>query len=175
MPEAIHVAAGPEDYAAFAGLVTEYVDWCRMRYREDAWFVNEVFGHQSLATELEALATTYGPPNGRAMLAVRDDEVCGGGAHRRLSDGTCEMKRLFVPSRFGGTGTGRRLCDALIRSARAEGFPLMRLDTGNLFKEAIAMYKSMGFRECAPHHDYPSELMPYLVFMELPLQDESVP
>ena len=169
MSEAIYVASSPEDYAAFAGLVTEYVDWCRTRYREDAWFVNKVFGHQSLATELEALAITYGPPNGQTLLAIRNAEVCGGGAYRRLSDGTCEMKRLFVPSRFGGTGTGRRLCNALIQSARADGFPLMRLDTGNLLKEAIAMYKSMGFRDCQPHHDYPSELMPYLVFMELPL------
>ena len=33
------------------------------------------------------------------------------------------------------------------------------------------MYKSMGFRDCKPHHDYPSALMPYLVFMELPLEE----
>ena len=31
------------------------------------------------------------------------------------------------------------------------------------------MHKSVGFRDCQPHHDYPSELMRYLVFMELPL------
>ena len=130
MPEEILVASSAHDYAAFAGLVTEYVDWCRARYREDAWFVNEVFGHQSLATELEALPFTYGSPNGKTLLAVRDGVVCGGGAYRRLGDGTCEMKRLFVPSRFSGSGSGRRLCTALIQSARAEGFTLMRLDTG---------------------------------------------
>ena len=169
MSEAIQVASSPEDYASFARLVTEYVEWCRTRYREDAWFVNEVFGHQSLATELETLAVSYGPPSGKTLLAIRDGQVCGGGAYRRLTDGTCEMKRLFVPGRFGGAGTGRRLCDALIQSARAEGFPLMRLDTGNLLTEAITMYKSMGFRDCEPHHKYPGKLMPYLVFMELPL------
>ena len=39
------------------------------------------------------------------------------------------MKRLFVPDRFRGFGIGRKLSDALIASARAERFKLMRLDT----------------------------------------------
>jgi GNAT superfamily N-acetyltransferase len=79
------------------------------------------------------------------------------------------MKRMYVGAQFHGHGTGRKLCEALIASAREDGFKLMRLDTGNLLKEAIAMYTSIGFRECPPHREYPSELMPYLVFMELPL------
>jgi hypothetical protein len=48
---------------------------------------------------------------------------------------------------------------------------LMRLDTGNLFAEAIAMYRKLGFRDCAPHLEYPEKLLPYLVFMELPLSE----
>jgi GNAT superfamily N-acetyltransferase len=169
MTDLIHTAATASDYAAFAGLVTEYVEWSRARYRHDAWFVDQVFGHQSLAAELEALSVSYGPPRGKTLLATRDGHICGGGAYRRLADDSCEMKRLFVPDRFQGRGTGRRLCDAIIASARDEGFRLVRLDTGNLLKEAITMYESIGFRRCAPHHIYPTELMPYLVFMELPL------
>jgi GNAT superfamily N-acetyltransferase len=167
--ELIRAASTASDYDGFAGLVSEYVDWCRARYRQDEWFVDQVFGHQSLASELDALPAAYGPPNGRTLLAFRDGQLCGGGAYRRLADGTCEMKRLFVPTRSSGAGTGRRLCEALIRSAQTEGFGLMRLDTANLFTEAIALYKSVGFRECVPYHEYPQALMPYLVFMELPL------
>jgi GNAT superfamily N-acetyltransferase len=81
----------------------------------------------------------------------------------------CEMKRLFVPDRFRGSGTGRRLCEAIIASAKDAGFRLMRLDTGNLLTEAIELYKSIGFHICAPYHQYPEELMAYLVFMEMPL------
>ena len=63
---------------------------------------------------------------------------------------------------------------ALIATAKADGFHLMRLDTGNLLKEAIAMYQSIGFRECPAYHDYPAKLMPYLVFMEMPLKGNPV-
>lgn len=165
----IQVAATPSDFAAFAGLVAEYVEWCRVRYRDHPWFVERVFGHQSLADELAALPLAYSAPRGTALLFVVDGDVRGGGAIRRLADGSCEMKRLFVPDRHQGQGIGRRLCEALIAAARREGFPLMRLDTAALFAEAIALYEAFGFRRCAPHLDYPPELMQHLVFMELPL------
>lgn len=169
MPETIHAAATAGDYSAFAGLIREYVEWSRTRYRGDAWFIEQTFSHQSLQAELEDLSVCYGPPNGKTLLALSDGQICGGVACRRLSDEICEMKRLFVPDRFRGRGTGRRLCEAIIASARDAGFRLMRLDTGNLLTEAIGMYKSVGFRICAPYHQYPEPLMPYLVFMEMSL------
>jgi GNAT superfamily N-acetyltransferase len=169
MPGSVRVASTPSDFAAFAGLVAEYVDWCRSRYKDQPWFVERVFGHQALADELAALPLAYSAPRGKALLFVRAGGVAGGGALRRLADGSCEMKRLFVPDRHKGQGIGRRLCAALIESARGEGYPLMRLDTAALFTEAIAMYEAFGFRRCAPHLEYPPELMQHLVFMELPL------
>ena len=169
MSDLIYTASTERDYAAFATLVSEYVEWSRKRYAADAWFVEQVFGHQSLASELLTLSSEYGPPHGKTLLASRDGRVVGAGAYRKLADGSCEMKRLYVGEQFHGHGSGRKLCEALIASAWDDGFKLMRLDTGNLLKEAIAMYTSIGFRECPPHHDYPVKLMPYLIFMEMPL------
>ena len=169
----IVVASTPEDYAAFAALVGEYVAWSRTRYRHDVAFIEQVFGHQSLARELEGLSVSYGPPNGRTLLAIGDGEVRGCGAWRRLAHDACEMKRLFVPARFGGHGIGRGLCEALVTDARAEGYGWMRLDTGRAFTEAIAMYRSIGFRDRAPYHAYPATVMPEMLFMELPLNDEA--
>lgn len=83
-----------------------------------------------------------------------------------LRDGSCEMKRLYVPARFQGHGTGRLLVHALIDAAAADGYGLMRLDTGEQNSEAIAMYESMGFTHCPPHHEYPAELTERLKFME---------
>ena len=169
MNELIREASSEQDYKAFSRLIGEYVSWLRSRYEQDRWFINEVLDKQSLSSELENLSTMYGSSNGRAFLAVYDNEVRGCGAYRRLPDGTCEMKRVFIPTRFQGAGLGRRICSALIASARADGFLLMKLDTGNLLKEAIPMYQSFGFKECSPYYEYPEKLMPYLVFMELPL------
>ena len=134
-----------------------------------SFFIDQVFGHQDLDHELQHLEVSYGPPNGTTLLARCDGGLCGGGAYHRLADGTCEMKRLYVSERFKGRGVGRALGEALIESARAASFRLMRLDTGNLLTEAIALYRKLGFRDCAPHRDYPEKLLPYLVFMELSL------
>lgn len=165
----IRAASTVQDYQDIARLITEYVGWLRSRYEQDAWFVTEVLDKQSLSSELENLSTMYGPPNGRAFVAVQGSDVRACGAYRRLDDACCEMKRVFVPERFRGAGLGRRLCDALIASARADGFRLMKLDTGNRLREATALYQSLGFTPCPAYYDYPENLMPYFVFMELPL------
>ena len=130
----------------------------------------QIFGHQSLASELDSLSSKYAPPQGRALLAMRDDEAVGCGAYRRLDDDACEMKRLFVPDRHRGHGFGRSLSAALIASARDDGYDVMRLDTCDRFTEAIAMYETLGFSMCAPYRHYPPELAAHLVFMELPLR-----
>lgn len=162
----IRLAESAADYEAFGEVCRAYFAWCRARYSEMPWFVDEVFGQQSFDEELKVLAAKYGPPAGRTMLAVRDGQVVAGGAYHRLADGVCELKRLYVTDQARGLGLGRKLTDALTASARADGYRLMRLDTAHLLKEAIAMYDSMGFTRIAPYREYPDRLMPYLVFME---------
>ena len=169
MAEVISLATGEADYAAFGVLVREYVAWCRARFAQDSWLIDEALIHQALDRELETLQTRYGPPSGKAFLARRGGEVVGCGAYRRRSDEFCEMKRLFVPDRFRGLGIGRKLCDALIASAREERFKLMRLDTAGPMSEAVALYEAIGFKRCAPYNEYPERLMPHMVFMELAL------
>jgi GNAT superfamily N-acetyltransferase len=171
MSDIIFTATTASDYDAFAQLVREYVEWCRDRYRDEAWFIDQAMSHQSLERELEDLSVSYGPPNGRTFLARHEGQICGCGAYRRRTNAICEMNRLFVPDQFRGKGYGRKLCEAIIRSAKEEKFKVMRLDTANLLTVAIAMYQSFGFRPCAPYNHYPEKLMPYIVFMEMPLAD----
>jgi ribosomal protein S18 acetylase RimI-like enzyme len=166
MAISIEPARSAQDYASFATLIEEYVGWCRTRFADDPWFVDMVFGHQALDSELAALSRAYGPPQGLTLLARVDGEVRGAGAYRWIGEGVCEMKRLYVPVRFQGMGLGRRLADALMIAAQAEGCRLMRLDSGKRHHEAIALYEALGFKPCPPYHDYPAALMPHLVFME---------
>jgi GNAT superfamily N-acetyltransferase len=169
--EQIALVETDEDYAAFGVLVAEYLDWLRQRYESLPGFIDAVGSHQGLAAELASLNSVYGPPRGRALLARRGAQVVGGIALRDRGEGACEMKRLFVPERFQGTGTGRRLCQALLDVARADGYSVMRLDTGEKNVEAIAMYAALGFRECPPYHDYADSLLEHLTFMERTLTD----
>jgi len=175
MADEIMVATTEHDYEAFGELVREYWEWLHARYADLPGFVDDVGGHQAIDAELAALRERYGPPLGRTLLAVRGDQVTGGIAYRDLGDGSCEMKRLFVPDRFQGAGTGRLLCEALIDAATSDGYRVMRLDTGNQNTEAVRMYEGLGFRECPPYHQYPEKLLSHLRFMErelVPTQDE---
>jgi GNAT superfamily N-acetyltransferase len=169
MTDSIVLATTPAEFSAFADLIREYWDWLTARYAEHPGLFDQIGSFQGLDDELRAVDRVYAAPSGKAFLAVRDGQVAGGIAYRDMHDGSCEMKRLFVPERFQGHGTGRLLCESLIASATADGFGLMRLDTGYLNSEAARMYRSMGFVACAPYREYPVGLLEHLRFMEKPL------
>jgi GNAT superfamily N-acetyltransferase len=170
MSDAIVVARTASEYEAFGALIREYWDWLVARYADHPGLMDQIGSHQGLEDELRGVPKKYGPPEGKTLLAIRDGQISGGVAYRDLHDGSCEMKRLYVPDGFQGRGTGRLLCAALIAAASADGFSLMRLDTGYLNVEAMRMYESMGFRACPPYHEYPPAVAPHLRFMEMRLQ-----
>ena len=170
MTDSIVVATTSTDYEAFGLLIREYWDWLRSRYAD---MVDAIGDHQGLTEELSNLSTVYGPPRGKTLLALRDGEVVGGIAYRDLGDGACEMKRLFVPVRFQGRGTGRLLCETLIDAATVDGYDVMRLDTGEKNSEALVMYESLGFQPCPAYHEYPPQLMAHLLFLEKQLQSDA--
>ena len=109
MAAVIREASSEEDSAAFGELIREYVGWCRERYCDMPWLIEMAFSYQSLDSELGTLRASYGPPNGRTFLAVEGEQVRGCDAYRRIGESACEMKCMFVPTRFHGQGLGRRL------------------------------------------------------------------
>ena len=122
---------------------------------------------QSFEKELAELPGGYAPPSGRLLVAIAENQSGGCVALRKIADGICEMKRLYVRPEFRGTGLGHALAEAIILAAREIGYQRMRLDTlPGKMDRAIAMYRSLGFKEIRPYYSNPVE---GALFMELEL------
>lgn len=86
---------------------------------------------------------------------------------RKLENGICEMKRLYVRPQFRGKRVGLELVERIITEARQIGYTRMRLDTVEpVMKDAVAMYRRLGFQEIAPYCANP---MAGALYMELEL------
>lgn len=137
-------------------LFHEYVTWLG---------VNLCF--QNYDKEVAELPGEYVPPTGRLYLATENGQVAGCIALRNLGHGICEIKRLYVRPQFRGQRLGRTLVDRIIDEARLMGYSRMRLDTlPGKMDAAIAMYRSLGFKDIERYYDNPYDTA---VFMELDL------
>ncbi|HEY2432097.1 MAG TPA: GNAT family N-acetyltransferase [Vicinamibacterales bacterium] len=123
---------------------------------------------QHFDDEITHLAREYGPPHGLMLLARGDGDDLGCGALRGLSDDACEMKRLYVRPAAQCRGIGRAIAAALIDEGRRIGYRRMLLDTLPSMHGALALYRSLGFRETEPYRYNP---IAGTAFMELRFED----
>jgi ribosomal protein S18 acetylase RimI-like enzyme len=122
---------------------------------------------QNFDKELAGLPGDYAPPDGRLLLAEFEGQLAGCVALHKLADEICEMKRLYLRPQFRGKRLGRVLADRIITEARAIGYKRMRLDTVEpVMKDAVAMYRRIGFKEIAPYCENP---IAGALYMELQL------
>jgi putative acetyltransferase len=134
---------------------------------------------QNFDHELASLPGEYAPPEGRLLLAEYEAQLAGCVALHKLGSGAgseagfeagsefCEMKRLYLRPQFRGKGLGRALADRIITEARQIGYRRMRLDTVEpVMKDAVEMYRKIGFKEIAPYRENP---MSGTLYMELEL------
>lgn len=84
-------------------------------------------------------------PQARFVVAVEKGTAIGCGAMQPIARCVGEIKRLYVVPEWRGRGVARRILTALEARARTAGWQMLRLETGRLQYEAIALYESAGY------------------------------
>ncbi len=157
----IYPAKTDEEIELVKGLLEEYVaSW----FEDDGpVHIKEVEAHKH---QMNNLGEYFGPPDGGLLLAKYQKASAGCVALKKLSNGVCEMKRLYVKPQYRALKIGRKLAEAIIEQARRIGYRQMQIHTITAMKEANGLYKSLGFIEIEPYEYSPRE---DAVFLELKL------
>lgn len=90
-------------------------------------------------------------PQGTFLLALEDGRAIGCAGLKHLDERTCEIKRMYLEPEARGRGLSRSLLAATEDVARARGYEVARLDTGDRQPSAKRLYTSAGY---GPIPDY---------------------
>ena len=91
---------------------------------------------------------------GYFVIGFWDAQAVGCGAFRPYDQTTVEIKRMFVAPEFRGRGIARAILSAVEREARRRGYGRTILETANRQPEAIALYRSCGYRDIEKYGHY---------------------
>lgn len=147
-----------KDFTQFYNLCIEYIS--SLGFELD---------FQGVDSELANLPGVYAPPQGAIILARHTNTAIGCVALKKLEEDICEMKRLYVKPEFRGRGLGLKLSKLILEKAKKIGYTKMRLDTVSWMKEAISIYKLLGFKEIEPYYHNPVN---GAVYFELDLKSD---
>lgn len=172
VPSASSACSAVTGFSVFQATSPSQVAQVRELFLEYAQSLGFSLCFQNFDGEVSGLPGDYAPPEGRLLLAEYEGQLAGCVALHKLTlqnanDGICEMKRLYLRSQFRGKRLGRALTEHIIAEARQIGYQRMRLDTVEpVMKDAVAMYRNLGFKEIAPYRTNP---IAGALYMELQL------
>ncbi len=89
---------------------------------------------------------------GFSVLEDADGQIIATCALYPMDEATCELRKMYICPKHRGRGYGKRLLEEALSQARRMGFKTMTLETATVLKEAIALYKSYGFKPYESTH-----------------------
>lgn len=122
---------------------------------------------KALLKQSHALMQSLFPPEDNFYLDIDDlvdpkihfyaarvsTDFCGIGA-LKINDGYGEVKSMFVAEDARGKGVADAILRQIEDQARADGLPVLKLETGNVLHPAHRLYRRFGFKDCGVFGDY---------------------
>lgn len=130
------------DESAVRAIVAQVLDEYRLRADPPA-----------ADADLQDIEASYARRGG-VFRVLTDDQgrIVGCGGLYRLGNGAAEIRKMYFLPAARGKGYGRRMLTELLQEARARGYRRVVLETASVLKEAIALYRSAGFKPYAREH-----------------------
>jgi GNAT superfamily N-acetyltransferase len=151
-PSAFSAPSAVKGLSVFQAESPAQISQARELFLEYAQSLGFSLCFQNFDHELARLPGDYAPPEGRLLLGEYEGELAACVALHKLDARICEMKRLYLRPQFRGKGLGRALAERIVAEARLIGYQRMRLDTVEpVMKDAVAMYRKLGFKEIAAY------------------------
>ncbi|SYZ73285.1 GCN5-related N-acetyltransferase [Candidatus Zixiibacteriota bacterium] len=145
------------------------IDLVKILFMEYAQSFNFENCFQNFDEELAGLPGEYAPPSGQLFLIYDDDTPIGCAALRKIDREICELKRLYLRPSSRGKGVGRWAVHEIIAIAKTLNYKKLVLDTMPSLKEALALYRSVGFRVMKPPKN---DSIRGAIYLELELSDK---
>jgi tRNA pseudouridine38-40 synthase len=110
---------------------------------------------QGFEKELESLPEPYDEPFGCILVLKVYEETVGVVALKKLEEGICEMKRLYIKPAYQGFGFGKKMALAIMEQAKAKNYKTMKLDTLERLESAVLLYRNLAFNETQAYNYNP--------------------
>ena len=102
--------------------------------------------------DLQDIETSYVKRGGVFRVLTDGGRIVGCGGLYPLANGEAEIRKMYFLPAARGKGYGRRMLSELLTEAKARGYRRVVLETASVLKEAIALYRSAGFKPYAREH-----------------------
>lgn len=131
-------------------------------FQEYANSLNISLDFQHFDEELKIINKMYGPPYGILIIAYNQNQAVGCAALRKIDEGICEVKRMYVQPNHRRLHIGNTLLEMLVNKAVEMKYSYMRLDTLDHMIPAITLYQHHGFYKIDAYYFNPNNNTVYM-------------